>query len=124
MTKRPYSEADLSPESIAQQARDWAVELEERTGLKLPDARETVARRLGIAPGTLERLRKRRLKNPGAYLYWKLKAAIINELQAEAIRLAHEAHILAATGVDPRSDEAAAVVASLSAVHRALDPND
>lgn len=114
----------MTPELIAQQARDWAVELEERTGLKVPEARDVVARRLNVSPGTLERLRKRRLKNPGAFLYLKLQAAIreaiIHGLQREATRLEAERHILMATGADPRSDEVAAVVASIAKVREAL----
>lgn len=115
---------DMTPESLAQQAREWAVELEERTGQKLPDARETVARHIGVSPGTLERLRKRRLKNPGAFLYLKLQAAIreaiIHGLQREATRLEAERHLLVATGADPRSDDFAEVAADLAKVRRVL----
>lgn len=124
MTNSHDRSDEMTPELIAQQARDWAVELEERTGLKVPEARDVVARRLNVSPGTLERLRKRRLKNPGAFLYLKLQAAIreaiIHGLQREATRLEAERHILMATGADPRSDEVAAVVASIAKVREAL----
>lgn len=127
MTNSHDRSDEMTPELIAQQARDWAVELEERTGLKVPEARDTVARRLGVSPGTLERLRKRRLKNPGAFLYLKLQAAIreaiIHGLHREATRLEAERHILMATGADPRSDEVAAVVASIAKVRETLGRN-
>jgi hypothetical protein len=45
---------------------------------------------------------------------------VIRELEAEISRLQHELAVHKQTGVDPRSDEAAAVRADLSAVLEVL----
>lgn len=106
------------------QARDWGGLLEERemrrSGVKRSEARAIIARRLGATPGTLENVRKRRLKSPAKWLMDRLRGAVIRELEAEAIALEHEIHLLRQSGVDPRDNEIGAVVASLAAVRQAL----
>jgi transposase-like protein len=105
-------------------AAAWAKALEDRerarSGTKLPEARAAVAQRIGVPPGTLRNLRKQRVKGVAAHWYERLRAAVVHDLQAEMARLQHEQDILTQAGVDPRSNEAAAVVAGISAVRAAL----
>jgi hypothetical protein len=57
---------------------------------KLEPARKVIARRAGCAPGTLESLRKGRLKRIERWLHDKLEALLVRELEAEIQRLTHE----------------------------------
>lgn len=90
-----------------------------RTGDRIL-ARKKVARALGTTPGTIENLQRSRLKRISGWLRDALRARVIHELQAEVARLQHEIAVLSQTGVDPRSNEATAVRADLSAVLEVL----
>jgi hypothetical protein len=90
-----------------------------RTGDRIL-ARKKVARALGTTPGTIENLQRSRLKRISGWLRDALRARVIHELQAEVVRLQHEIAVLSQTGVDPRSDEATAARADLSAVLEVL----
>lgn len=83
-------------------------------------ARQNVARALGAAPGTIENLERNRLKRISGWLRDALRARVIRELESEIARLQHELAVHRQTGVDPRSDEATAVRADLSAVLEVL----
>jgi transposase-like protein len=83
-------------------------------------ARRNVARAVGVAPGTIENLQRGRLTRVAGWLRDALRARVIRELEAELVRLNHELAVLKQTGVDPRSDEATAVRADLSAVLEVL----
>lgn len=90
-----------------------------RTGNRIT-AREQVARSIGVSPGTVENLQRGRLKTIAGWLRDALRARVIRELEAEIARLQHEIAVLRQSGVDPRSDEMAAVRADLSAVLEVL----
>lgn len=84
-------------------------------------AREWVAQTVGVAPGTIENLDRKRLKrSPGGWLRDALKARVLRGLEGELLRLRHERNILTQTGTDPRSIEVAAVDADIAAVLQAL----
>ena len=83
-------------------------------------ARQYLARRLGIAPGTLENLRRGRIKDPRKSLYDKLQAAVIRELEAEMRAHEHELQLLKQKGADPRGGEVQEVLANLQAIHEAM----
>lgn len=103
--------------------REYARQLEDREmakGRKLMEARAAVAHRAGVPPGSLENLRRGRLKDLTTYLKKKLRAALIRELEQEAARLEHQITILRATGVDPREDVVAQAEAHLRAAKTAL----
>lgn len=106
------------------QAAEWSTLLENReaarSGIRVVDARRTVARRVGAMPGTLENLRNRRLKGIAAHIYDRLRARVIRELESEMRHLEHELHILKQTGVGPSDRETEAVVASLAKVRQTL----
>ena len=88
----------------------------QRNGVRPNRARENVARALGTAPGTIENLQRNRLKRISGWLRDALRARVIRELESEIARLQHELAVHKQTGVDPRSDEATAVRADLSAI--------
>lgn len=90
-------------------------------GRKQPDARAEIARKSGLAPGSIENLRRGRLKELGTSLKRRLRAALINELEQEAARLAHQLSIPRSTGVDPREDVVASAEAHLVAARAALN---
>lgn len=114
----------LPVEVFVDTARGWSRTLEDReasrSGRRLADARRDVARRTGVNPGTLENLRNGRLKAIAVHVYERLRAGVIREIEAEMRHLEHELTILRQTGVDPRSDEATAVLASIETVRAAL----
>lgn len=101
------------------EARNLANALIDRESRRTNDrvlARRNVARALGVAPGTIENLQRNRLKRISGWLRDALRARVIRELEAEIVRLQHELAVHKQTGVDPRSDQATAVRADLSAV--------
>jgi hypothetical protein len=90
-----------------------------RTGDRIR-ARQNVARALGTAPGTIENIQRSRLTKISGWLRDALRARVIRELESEIARLQHELAVHKQIGVDPRSDEATAVRADLSAVLEVL----
>ena len=108
-------EMTMASEAIA---RTWALSIEDReryrTGLSLPDARKAVARRIGVAPGTLENLRKGRVKRVALHVYQRLRAAVIRELQSEISRCTHELEMARQIGTDPRSADMAALETAMA----------
>lgn len=99
------------------QVRDWSRSLEDRTaralGVPVTDARRSLSRRLGIAPGTLETLRNGRLKRLTTAVADRVRAALIADLETEIARLTHELEMARQTGVDPRSADLDAVASAL-----------
>lgn len=90
-------------------------------GRKQPNARAEIARKSGLAAGSIENLRRGRLKALTSFLKNRLRAALIRELEQEAARLAHQLSILRSTGVDPREDVVASAEAHLVAARAALN---
>lgn len=54
-----------------------------RDGAKLAQARESVARKVGVSPGTLESIRRGRIKRLAHDLFQKLNAALERQLERE-----------------------------------------
>ena len=118
------TENDRLSLAFVDDARAWSMALEEReqkrSGLSLADARRIVARRANVAPGTLENLRKRRLKSSDVGWYTRLRLLLIEELKQEMREHDREIKMLVALGADPRSDEMAQAEAGLKAIEKAL----
>lgn len=110
----------LAEATEAQSLANILVKREFRRVRDMPRARLNIARSLGIAPGTIENLQRNRLKRISGWLRDALRARVIRELEVEVTRLQHEIAVLRQTGVDPRSNEMAAVRADLSAVLNVL----
>lgn len=106
------------------EAAEWSRKLEDReaarSGRSVSEARLTVARRLGAAPGTLQSLRKGRLKQIAAHVYEGLRALVIRELEHERVALEHELQVLTQTGAHPASNEISSVLAGIAEVRSAL----
>lgn len=114
----------MSAVANVEDARQFARRLEDReaarSGATLHFVRPVVARRIGVSPGTLENLRRGRLKDVRKSIFDSLKAGVIREIEAEMRRCEHELQILRQTGADPRSDEIAEVEAGLAKAREAL----
>lgn len=79
------------------------------TGQPLTAVRRVLARKLAVAPGTLENLRNGRAKRVTTYVFERLRAAVIRDLQQEIARCTHELEIARQAGLDPRSSDMAAL---------------
>lgn len=91
--------------SVETMARDWVGELErrecERSGRNLPDARRELARKLSMAPGTLENIRRGRMKGLRVWVFEALRNAYLRELDRQEAALRHEREITVAMGISP-----------------------
>ena len=116
-----------SAEAYLDRARGWSRYLEDlearRTGSTVDAVRPAIARRLGVSPGSLEGLRKGRVKLVAAHLFDRLRAAVIRELQHEIRGLEHELSTLRTGGTRLDDPEIQEVVALLSAAKAALRPS-
>lgn len=125
MTSHPQETDNVSASAVAYigRARHWAKTLEDKEAERIGSvekAREIVARRTGALPGTLENLRRNRLKTIATHIYERLRATVISELLAEKARIDHELQIALQTGVDPASPEMAEILADAALVRKAL----
>ncbi len=121
----PRERIPMSATAFVEQARSWAKLLEDReakrTGEPLHRAREAVARQILIPPGTLENLRKNRLKGIAAHWYDNLRGGVIRALEAELRHVEFELQIARQTGLDPGSSDYLSALASQSRLREALN---
>lgn len=107
-----------------EQARDWAKWLERararRDETTVPNARRSVARALGVAPGTIERLRNGRVKGIRQWLFDRIRALVIREIEREIQRLTHELEIAQQSGADPRGVDMVEIETHLAKVRELL----
>lgn len=105
-------------------AREWATALEtterKRSGASIPNARRSVARRIGVAPGSLENLSRGRTKGVRAFLYERIRAAFIRECEQELKRLAHELEMARQAGLRVDGDEVGEIEAHFAAIKELL----
>lgn len=96
----------------------WAGMLESiersRTGRNKEEVRENVAAKLGVSPGTLENLERRRTKGVKGWIIDRIQGAVIRELEREISRLQHELEIARQCGTRPDADEVIAALAAIS----------
>lgn len=102
----------------------WSTELDQREQLRnggnIASARKRVARRIGVAPGTLENIRRGRTKGVRNWIVSKIYDALMSEKQNEIRRLTHELEILRQCGVDSREDQIGEVEAHLAKAREIL----
>jgi transcriptional regulator with XRE-family HTH domain len=114
---------DKSIMSAAAAVQDWASRLirreAQRSHLDRDNATRAVARRIGLAPGSLSNVARGRAKRLTLAITDAIRAAMIRELEREIEGLTHELHLARASGADPRSLQVAEVE-SLLAAARAL----
>ena len=94
MMKHHLADDKMSVVALDEAARRWAGELEERgarrSGVSRVQARRIVARRTGLAPGTLENIKNRRTKGVRGWVLGVLQAAYVREIENEIARLSDE----------------------------------
>lgn len=100
-----------------ERAHRWARVVEDAEaaalGLKVHEARPYVARRLGVAPGTLENLRRLRTKVIPNWMMMRLRSEFVAVLQSQIMRLEHEIHIARQTGASYRDNVLASAEAQV-----------
>lgn len=110
---RTESRANSAMSAIEFETRRWADGLvsreASRAGTVKPLAVRSVARRIGLAPGTLANVIRGRAKRLTAATVQAIRGAVIRELEAEIARLTHELELARASGADPRSDQIAEI---------------
>ena len=92
----------------------------ERTGNKLVVVRESLARRLGTLPGTVENLSRGRAKGVRGWLRRRIEIAVISELGAEIGRLEAERTVLVASGHHLACEQVSEIETHLAAVRHLL----
>jgi hypothetical protein len=116
--KHPRFEDEMSV--IESNARYMARALEEResrrTGLPIPAARKSIARRLNVSPGSLENIARQRLKGVRAWLYEKIRDEFLRDVEGEIGRLQHELDIARLGHIDLGADQAREIETHLAAL--------
>lgn len=92
-----------------------------RLGVRTIEARERVAGRIGVSPGTLENFRRLRTKIVPNWLMCRLRSELISILQSEIQRLEHEISIHRQTGADYRDDDLSAAEAQVVAAREIIE---
>lgn len=103
--------------STIEEARELAQRLERRKtaqGMSVDAARESLSRRIGIAPRTWKNLAGGRLKRLDAWLRDGLQALLIRELENEIARLTHELDLARQGGAHPASLDVGAIETHLA----------
>ncbi len=90
------------------------------SGRSRQEVRPDVARKIGIAPGTIENLLRKRIKAITTNVYRSIVAAADRELRREIARLEHERTILAAKAGDAGRIDIGKVEKALEAAREAL----
>lgn len=81
-------------------------------------AKRALARRLGVAPGTIKNMAGGRLKRICADLFARLKAEEFRRLNLALQKAEHEIAIARSIGVDPRSADFRALEAAVEAARK------
>jgi len=97
--------------SAAADARRLIEGEKRRNSVNADEARNRVASRLGVAPGTLENLLLGRLKGVASYLRDRLRSAVIRQIEGEIKRLEHELAVARLSAQRPDDDEVASAAA-------------
>lgn len=107
-------------------AQAWARRLERtaaaRSGRSIDDARADVAREIGgqATPGMIRNLSEGRVKGVKSWLFRRLRARIIANLQSELKALSHELEVARLAGLDVDLGAVAEAEADLGRVRAAL----
>lgn len=113
------SEQEMSSTDVAEHYARTLVKRERASAGSNENAIRPVGEKTGLGYWTIWSLWHRRRKS-GEGVVNRLRGAMIRQLEAEVRHLEHELQILRATGVDPRDDEIAAVVADLAKARQTL----
>ena len=123
----PQRGTNMTSTEYLDRATGWARLLEDReaarSGRSVRAARKAVSRRLAMPEGTLENLRKNRLKAIAAHWYDRLRTGVIAELEAELRHVQEELTIARQTGMDPDAGGPLSLVANEARLRSALGLN-
>ena len=123
MTEYRDKSTAMSATVLDDQTIRWAEMLEQRervaTGQTREVARERLAKRIGVLPGTLDNILRRRVKGVKTWITERIRAAVIHELEREIARLQAELHLARQCGCRPDTDEVISALAAIDAA-RAL----
>ncbi|MCI0599378.1 MAG: hypothetical protein L0Y60_07620 [Beijerinckiaceae bacterium] len=113
-----HSHGTNDPMSFEAAARGWVIEIEAHhvrtAGHPLPVARKNLARKLGVAPGTLENIRRGRIKNIRLLTASRLRSFMIRHLQSEIQKHSHDLEMVLRSSEDARADEILEAQAALA----------
>jgi hypothetical protein len=114
----------MSALAIEEKARSWVMQLQERekkrTGANKPDVRRVVADEIGVVPGTLENIERRRRKGISTTVFERIRTAFLLETANEIRRLENERQIALQIGLDARCNEVAEIEADLAALREVV----
>ncbi len=111
------------PISLDDLAAGWLADMEawaRREGASRDEARARVARQTGVSEGSLERVRRRRLKGIRGYVADRIRAAFVAALAAERARLDRELMVAERAG-GVAADAAGEARAALDAAQRLIE---
>jgi hypothetical protein len=91
-----------------------------RLGVRITEARISLARRLRTSPGTLENIRRMRTKIVPNWLMARIKAEFVSVLQNEIARLEHEICVAKQIGLHHSDNTLAAAETQLAAAREIL----
>ena len=124
MASEEKDKSSMSALAIEEKARDWVMELQkrekERTGANKPCVRRAVAEDIGVVPGTLENIERRRRKGISTTVFERVRAAFLRESENEIRRLENERHVALQIGLDARCDEVSEIEADLAALRNVM----
>lgn len=130
-TVQPRREDRMSSAALAfsdtERARRMASSLEriERArGGSLEHVRPRLADKLGVSTGTLETLRRGRLKRIEGWLRDRIASLLMREIGAEITRLRHELELARQSGSDPRWHDLSQIRADLEALEAVIPRSD
>lgn len=114
----------MSALAIEEKARSWVMQLQERekkrSGANKPEVRRAVAEEIGVVPGTLENIERRRRKGISTTVFERIRSAFLLETANEIRRLENERQIALQIGLDARCDEVAEIEADLAALREVV----
>ena len=92
-----------------------------RQGFKAGDARRSVAREIGCAPGTLENVARRRLKGVRGWVQEAIRAQVCRVMEREIQRLEAELQMARQCGARPDANEVIAAQAAIGEARRLIE---
>ncbi len=124
MASEEKDKSSMSALAIEEKARDWVIQLQERerkrSGANKPEVRRAVAEDIGVVPGTIENIERRRRKGISTTVFERIRAAFLRESENEIRRLENERHVAMQIGLDARCDEVAEIEADLAALREVM----
>ena len=110
-------------------ARQWVSELEEaeakRTGLDRADVRKSLAGKIGIAPGTIENIKRRRIKDfRRGGIGELIRSYMICHLQHEIQRKTNDLRMVLECGKNPGAAEVARLRDAIARAQKLVGDGD